>query len=74
MRFLHWPLLLGMIVGLPALVVAVMPGSALSADVVRCMNIDLAFDDGSAMEDFGSAPRAFLSGGRADLFGPDAPS
>ncbi|MBT3399064.1 MAG: NAD-dependent epimerase/dehydratase family protein [Rhodospirillaceae bacterium] len=61
--------------GLPqilALAGAVIPGSELSADVARRMNQDLAFDDGSASADFGYAPRAFLAGGRQDLFGSDA--
>ena len=49
---------------------AVVPGSELSADVARRMNLDLAFDDGSAAADFGYAPRGFLAGGREDLFGP----
>ena len=48
---------------------AVLPGSELTGDVARRMNMDLDFDDGSAARDFGYAPRGFLSGGRADLFG-----
>jgi len=58
--------------GLPALLNvagAVIPGSELTSDVARRMNMDLDFDDGSAARDFGYAPRAFLSGGHADLFG-----
>lgn len=60
--------------GLPALLAfagAVIPGSELTADVARRMNMDLDFDDGAATADFGYAPRAFLAGGRADLFGAD---
>lgn len=49
---------------------AVLPGSELTGDVARRMNADLAFDDGRASRDFGYAPRAFLSGGVSDLFGP----
>jgi len=59
--------------GLPqilALSGAVIPGSELSADVARRMNVDLAFDEGSAAADFGYAPRSFLTGGVQDLFGP----
>jgi len=41
--------------------------SALNADMVRRMNRDLAFDDGTAARDFGYTPRPFLAGGRADL-------
>ena len=48
---------------------AVLPGSELTGDVARRMNMDLDFDDGSAARDFCYAPRGFLSGGRADLFG-----
>ena len=58
---------------LPQLLVtagAVVPGSELSADVARRMNIDLAFDEGSAAADFGYAPRSFFAGGLRDLFGP----
>ena len=47
----------------------VLPGSELTGDVARRMNMDLDFDDGSAARDFGYAPRGFLSGDRADLFG-----
>ena len=39
----------------------------LNAEMVRRMNRDLDFDRGAAARDFGYAPRAFLSGGRADL-------
>jgi len=53
-----------------ALAGTIIPGSELSADVARRMNIDLAFDDGSAAADFDYAPRRFLSGGVQDLFGP----
>ncbi len=59
--------------GLPQILAAagaIIPGSELSADVARRMNIDLAFDDGSAAADFGYAPRSFLAGGIRDLFGP----
>lgn len=59
--------------GLPQILAtagALIPGSELSADVARRMNIDLAFDDGSAAADFGYAPRMFLAGGIRDLFGP----
>ena len=58
--------------GLPALLDiagAVIPGSELTGDVARRMNMNLDFDDGSAARDFGYAPRAFLSGGHADPFG-----
>ncbi|MBO6783517.1 MAG: NAD-dependent epimerase/dehydratase family protein [Alphaproteobacteria bacterium] len=48
---------------------ALSPGSELTGDVARRMNADLDFDDGTASRDFGYAPRAFLSGGRRDLFG-----
>lgn len=53
-----------------ALAGAITPGSELSADVARRMNVDLVFDDGSAAADFGYAPRAFLAGGLPDVFGP----
>lgn len=59
--------------GLPqmlALAGAVIPGSELSADVARRMNVDLAYDDGSAATDFDYAPRSFLSAGIQDVFGP----
>ncbi|MDP6353127.1 MAG: NAD(P)H-binding protein [Alphaproteobacteria bacterium] len=39
----------------------------LTADTVRRMNRDLAFDDGAAARDFAYAPRPFLAAGRADL-------
>jgi nucleoside-diphosphate-sugar epimerase len=48
---------------------AILSGSELTGDVARRMNADLAFDDGSATRDFGYAPRKFLNGGMADLFG-----
>ncbi len=48
---------------------AVIPGSELTGDVARRMNMDLDFDDGSAARDLGYTPRRFLSGGRADLSG-----
>lgn len=60
--------------GLPhilAIAGALVPGSELSSDVARRMNLDLAFDDGAAAAAFGYAPRAFLAGGMRDLFGPD---
>jgi nucleoside-diphosphate-sugar epimerase len=63
------------VLGLPqilALAGAIIPGSELSADVALRMNVDLAFDDGSAAAEFGYALRGFLSGGRQDLFGPAA--
>jgi nucleoside-diphosphate-sugar epimerase len=63
------------VLGLPqilALAGASIPGSELSADVAYRMNMDLAFDDGQAAVDFGYAPKTFLSGGLADLFGPGA--
>ena len=41
--------------------------STLTADAVRRMGRDLAFDDGSASAAFAYAPRHFLTGGRADL-------
>lgn len=47
----------------------VIPGSELTGDVARRMNLDLDFDDGAAGRDFGYAPRGFLDGGVADLFG-----
>jgi nucleoside-diphosphate-sugar epimerase len=40
---------------------------SLTADAVRRMNVDLAFDDGAAARAFGYAPRRFLAGGRRDL-------
>lgn len=41
--------------------------ATLTADAVRRMNRDLAFDDGAAARDFGYAPRCFLAGGVNDL-------
>lgn len=41
--------------------------ATLTADAVRRMNQDLAFDDGAAAAAFGYAPRRFLAGGRGDL-------
>jgi len=41
--------------------------ATLTADAVRRMGRDLAFDDGSAAAAFGYAPRRFLQRGRADL-------
>lgn len=67
-RLVRVPLLPQML-GVAGLVI---PGSELSADVARRMNIDLAFDMGEAAADFGYAPRGFLAGGLADLFGPGA--
>ena len=43
--------------------------ATLTADAVRRMNRDLAFDDGTAAREFGYSPRGFLAGGRADLTG-----
>ena len=50
---------------------ALIPGSELTGDVARRMNIDLDFDDGSAARDFGYTPRPFLQAGSTDLFGSD---
>lgn len=47
----------------------VIPGSELTGDVARRMNIDLDYDDGTATREFGYAPRAFLRAGKADLIG-----
>ena len=40
---------------------------AITADMARRMNRDLAFDDGPARRDFAYSPRGFLGGGRDDL-------
>ncbi len=48
------------------------PGSELTGDVARRMNLDLDFDDGTAARDFGYAPRPFLQAGLTDLFGSGA--
>lgn len=47
----------------------VTPGSELTGDVARRMNLDLDFDDGTAAREFGYKPRPFLQGGKADLMG-----
>lgn len=52
----------------------VVPGSELTGDVARRMNMNLDFDDGTAARAFGYAPRPFLQGGRADLSGSAAQS
>lgn len=59
---------------LPALLAvagSLIPGSELTGDVARRMNIDLDFDDGSAARDFDYTPRPFLQAGLIDLFGAD---
>lgn len=45
-------------------------GSSLNAEMAHRMNQDLVFDHSDAHADFGYTPRAFLAGGKADLFLP----